>query len=71
MANEQDTTQSANAFLCGGEIRLLDGNPAREDEFGTHEALAEAISALICNEPGGEACTRSCTNEIFNHDSDS
>lgn len=55
MANEKSGESSSNTFPCGGAIRTLGDELARDDEFGAHDALAAAISRLIANEPGGKA----------------
>lgn len=40
---------------CIGRIHLVADDPVSEDEFGAHDALAEAIARLVENEPGGKA----------------
>lgn len=55
MTSEQGTTESGNTFPCTGEIHLLDDDPVQEDEFGAHDALADAIARLVEKEPGGKA----------------
>lgn len=55
MTAETDRVESARSFPCTDRIHILDDDPAREDQFGAHEALACTIERLIENESGGKA----------------